>query len=41
MLRVLGAVVALVFAMGTAMTADAKTAYDFSFETIEIGRAHV
>src|SRR5690349_2612819 len=35
MLRVLSTVVALVFAMGMAMTAQAKTAYDFSFETID------
>lgn len=35
MIRVLSAAVALVFAMGMAMTAEAKTAYDFSFETID------
>ena len=35
MIRVLSAAVALVFAMGMAMTAEAKTAYDFTFETID------
>jgi glutathione peroxidase len=36
-LRWLQAAIVIVFGMGVAMTAEAKTAYDFSFETIDGG----